>query len=66
MPSAGTPTCTRHDLRLPCRLVVSCTLAEVAYLGGMALLWRANWVATLWVLVLPFVISSFALMIGNW
>ena len=49
-----------------CRLVVSCTLAEVAYLGGLVLLWRANWLATLWIFVLPFVVSSFALMIGNW
>jgi len=49
-----------------CRLAISCGLVEVAYLGGLALLWRVNWVATLWVFVLPFVVSSFALMIGNW
>lgn len=30
------------------------------------LLWRRCWVATLYTLVLPYVISSLALMFGNW
>lgn len=40
--------------------------AETLYLLAIALLWRVNPVATLWTLVVPFGISSFALMFGNW
>jgi hypothetical protein len=32
----------------------------------VVLLWRRCWVATLYTLVLPYFISSFALMFGNW
>lgn len=32
----------------------------------VALLWRRCWVATLYTLVLPYFISSLALMFGNW
>ena len=52
--------------QMPCRLALCCAAAEGAYLGGLALLWRANAVATMWLLVLPFFITSFGLMIGNW
>ena len=43
-----------------------CLAAEAAYCCMLAALWRLNAVATLWVFLLPFVISSFALMFGNW
>jgi hypothetical protein len=39
---------------------------ELAYLTAVRLLWQYNHVATLWVLVLPFFVSSLALMFGNW
>lgn len=39
---------------------------ELAYLTAVRLLWQYNHVATLWVLVLPFLVSSLALMFGNW
>jgi hypothetical protein len=32
----------------------------------MGLLWRRNPVATLYTLMLPYLITSFALMFGNW
>ncbi len=43
-----------------------CLLAEAAYCAATAALWRVNNVATTWVFLLPFLISSFALMFGNW
>ena len=43
-----------------------CLAVEAAYLGAMAALWRTNSIATTWVFLLPFVVSSFALMFGNW
>ena len=49
-----------------CRLATGCALTECAYFGGLALLWRANPVATMWLMVVPFLITSFGLMIGNW
>ncbi len=39
---------------------------EAVNLAGLVLLWRFNAAATLWVLLIPLVVSSFALMIGNW
>ncbi len=48
------------------RAAAQCLLAEAVHFGGLAVLWRLNSVATAWVFLLPFVISSFALMFGNW
>ncbi|GLI64976.1 hypothetical protein VaNZ11_008384 [Volvox africanus] len=45
---------------------VLCTICAVAYWVALAGLWRLNWVATLWSLVVPFFVSTFALMFGNW
>eukprot|EP00891_Asterochloris_glomerata_P003559 jgi/Astpho2/3559/Aster-06469 len=39
---------------------------EAVNLAGLVLLWRFNAAATLWVLLIPLVVSSFALMFGNW
>ena len=39
---------------------------EATNLALLVLLWRFNAAATLWVLLIPLVVSSFALMIGNW
>ena len=46
--------------------VAKSLLAQLAYFSMLALLWRLNAVATLWVFVVPFFASSFALMFGNW
>lgn len=47
-------------------ILVACLVTEAAYLGVVAVLWRMNQVATTWTLVVPFAVSSFALMFGNW
>lgn len=39
--------------------------AEAAYFGGAAAAWRANPRAALWVLLLPYALSSLALMFGK-
>jgi hypothetical protein len=41
-------------------------LSMVAGSCLVLLLWRRCWVATLYTLVLPYFISSLALMFGNW
>lgn len=46
--------------------LAACLATEAAYLGGVQVLWVANPMATKWVFVIPFFISSFALMFGNW
>lgn len=43
-----------------------CLAAELSYCAAMAALWRLNSVATTWVFLVPFVLTSFALMFGNW
>ncbi len=40
--------------------------SEVLYWGVLSVLWRVNPVATLWCWVIPFLLSSFLLMFGNW
>ena len=47
-------------------LLGQCLATEGAYLAAACLLWRWNAVATLWVLALPYLVSSLALMFGNW
>lgn len=47
-------------------LMIRCAVGEFTFLAGvLALLW-VNWRATLVVFVLPFVITRFAMMAGNW
>ncbi|KAK9827672.1 hypothetical protein WJX81_006702 [Elliptochloris bilobata] len=43
-----------------------CVASEAAYLGAVAALWRARPTATLWALVVPYFVTSLALMFGNW
>lgn len=43
-----------------------CLIAESAYCAAMLALWRHNRVATTWVFLVPHVVTSFALMFGNW
>ncbi|KAL4446747.1 hypothetical protein ABPG77_007991 [Micractinium sp. CCAP 211/92] len=47
-------------------LLAASVAAETAYFAAAAAAWRANPRATLWVLVLPYCVSSLALMFGNW
>jgi hypothetical protein len=57
-----------HDLTayVHCRLALGCVMAECAYVSGLVLLWQASPVATMWLLVVPYFITSFSLMVGNW
>lgn len=48
------------------RLAAACLATEGAYLVGVAAAWCVAPVATLWTLILPFFVSSLALMLGNW
>ena len=44
-----------------------CAACAMGYWAGLLALWRhVNPVATLWVLLVPFFVSTFALMFGNW
>ncbi len=43
-----------------------CAACAAAYWAAMAALWRVAPMATLWSLVVPFFVSTFALMFGNW
>ncbi|KAL4425429.1 hypothetical protein ABPG75_009445 [Micractinium tetrahymenae] len=47
-------------------LLAASMAAEAAYFAMGAAAWRANPRAALWVLVLPYWLSSLALMFGNW
>ena len=40
--------------------------AETLYFGIVYMLWRWQPVQTLWVFILPYIITSAALMFGNW
>lgn len=48
------------------RLLAASVAAELAYFAAGAAAWRLNPRATLWVLLIPYCISSLALMFGNW
>jgi hypothetical protein len=48
------------------REAATCAVSMACYWAGTALLARRCWVATLYTLLLPFVVSSLALMFGNW
>lgn len=43
-----------------------CLCTETAYILAVYMLWQWRPVATLWTLVLPYFLSSLALMFGNW
>lgn len=47
-------------------MVLQCLSFEVAYVGLVALLCQMNPAATVWTLVVPLVVTSLALMLGNW
>ena len=46
-------------------LLTASMAAEAAWFGGCAAAWRANPRAALWVLLLPYLLSSLALMFGK-
>ncbi|KAK9858460.1 hypothetical protein WJX84_011199 [Apatococcus fuscideae] len=48
------------------RLALRLSLSLVSYWVSTSLLWRLNKAATLWVFIIPFFATSFALMFGNW
>lgn len=50
----------RHDL------LAGMLCSEAGFWLLVAALWRHNWVGTLWALLLPFAITSFLAMLGNW
>jgi hypothetical protein len=47
-------------------LLVQCVTSQVLYFIMVAALWRVSAQATFWVLIAPFLASSFLLMFGNW
>jgi fatty acid desaturase len=47
-------------------LMIRCACGEIGYLAAVAFLWFFNWRAALVVFVLPFVITRFLMMAGNW
>lgn len=47
-------------------LLGACVATEVAYAVALCLLWRLAPVATTWAFLLPYAVSSLALMFGNW
>lgn len=48
------------------QMAVGCFVAEAIWFTSMYVLGRINFTAALFTLILPFVITSFALMFGNW
>ncbi len=47
-------------------LFAKCLLSQSAYLLAVRLLWMWRPIATLWAFVMPYFLSSLALMFGNW
>ncbi|BDA41658.1 hypothetical protein COCOBI_02-4390 [Coccomyxa sp. Obi] len=47
-------------------LLGECLCTETAYILAVYMLWQWRPVATLWTMVLPYFLSSLALMFGNW
>ncbi|KAK9810976.1 hypothetical protein WJX73_002930 [Symbiochloris irregularis] len=47
-------------------LLAECLATESAYFIAAALSWRLRQTATLWVFVIPYLVTSLALMFGNW
>ena len=48
------------------QLLAQCLATEAAYLAAVGLLASRNLVAALWVFVIPYLLTSLALMFGNW
>ncbi len=48
------------------KLAASAFGAELCYIAAVVALHRARPVATLWVFMLPYVLSTLAMMFGNW
>ncbi len=44
----------------------TCLATELGYFAALRTLWLLSPLATKWVFVVPFFLSSFALMFGNW
>lgn len=47
-------------------MVCQCLSMETLYIALTVALWHLNTAATVWTLVMPLLITSFALMFGNW
>ena len=48
------------------RMVLECLSLEAVYIALVACLWHVNQAATVWTLIVPLMVTSFALMLGNW
>ena len=48
------------------RLLAQCMMTEALYIAAVRALWLWRPVPTLWVLVIPYLLTSLALMFGNW
>ncbi len=48
------------------RMVLECLSLEAVYIALVAGLWHINQAATVWTLIVPLMVTSFALMFGNW
>ncbi|KAA6415275.1 MAG: hypothetical protein FRX49_13637 [Trebouxia sp. A1-2] len=48
------------------RMVLECLSFEAVYTALVAFLWHINQAATVWTLIVPLMVTSFALMFGNW
>ena len=48
------------------RAFVRCLLAEAGLLAVLCILWLWRPVATLWIFLIPYMVTSLALMFGNW
>jgi len=48
------------------RMVLECLSLEAVYIALVACLWHINQAATVWTLIVPLMVTSFALMFGNW
>src|SRR5260370_29620014 len=47
-------------------LMIRCIIGELTFFAGIFVLFFVDWRATIAVFVLPFVITRFAMMTGNW
>lgn len=47
-------------------LLLKCLLSEALYLAVVGVCVWANPVAAVWLLVVPYLVTSLALMFGNW
>jgi fatty acid desaturase len=64
---AGIFQLTRYFARKRRRaLMIRCLVGEIVFFAGVIALLFASWRATLVVFVLPFVVTRFAMMAGNW